>query len=221
MQTALRDTGWHNYSLFCREDGLAFGYFETDAESFEEACGRMDALDVNRKWQEAMGKYTPANTSPIDHAKELRHFLYLGSDRVTSRGRPVTSSLAKPSTWTPQRYTGGGSRMKSGMKPVGFNLHFKPNNLAQVIRLHEYLDSGLVAGVSECGIENLSLFCREDGLTFGYFETVLDGLQHATQNLNQSEGVVLWQREMGRYTMDGKGPLDGGCEVLHYFYLGE
>ena len=30
MLTALRDAGWHNYSLFLRDDGLLVGYFVTD-----------------------------------------------------------------------------------------------------------------------------------------------------------------------------------------------
>jgi L-rhamnose mutarotase len=30
MQEALSRTGWHNYSLFLREDGLLVGYLETD-----------------------------------------------------------------------------------------------------------------------------------------------------------------------------------------------
>ena len=30
MQAALRETGWGNYSLFLREDGLLIGYLETD-----------------------------------------------------------------------------------------------------------------------------------------------------------------------------------------------
>ena len=29
MLDALRRTGWHNYSLFMRDDGLLFGYLET------------------------------------------------------------------------------------------------------------------------------------------------------------------------------------------------
>ena len=29
MLAALSETGWHNYSLFMREDGLLFGYVET------------------------------------------------------------------------------------------------------------------------------------------------------------------------------------------------
>ncbi len=35
MLEALRETGWHNYSLFMRADGLLFGYLETD--DFEQA----------------------------------------------------------------------------------------------------------------------------------------------------------------------------------------
>ena len=37
MQRALVECGWHNYSLFYRPDGLAVGYFETDAD-FATAC---------------------------------------------------------------------------------------------------------------------------------------------------------------------------------------
>ena len=80
---------------FYRPDGFAVGYFETDASGFEEAGGRMDSFDVNTVWvraccsslcflrgslkggcsqQEAMSKYTPANTSPIDAAMELQHY---------------------------------------------------------------------------------------------------------------------------------------------------
>ena len=29
MCEAIKRTGWHNYSLFMREDGMLFGYFET------------------------------------------------------------------------------------------------------------------------------------------------------------------------------------------------
>ena len=29
MQAALRETGWNNYSLFLRSDGLLVGYLET------------------------------------------------------------------------------------------------------------------------------------------------------------------------------------------------
>jgi L-rhamnose mutarotase len=44
MLNALRETGWTNYSLFLRPDGLLVGYLET--EDFERARQRMAELDV-------------------------------------------------------------------------------------------------------------------------------------------------------------------------------
>jgi L-rhamnose mutarotase len=56
MLEALRRTGWHNYSLFMRDDGLLFGYFETP-ESFQAALAGMSKEEINRKWQEFMAPY--------------------------------------------------------------------------------------------------------------------------------------------------------------------
>ncbi len=55
MQEALRKTGWENYSLFLRDDGLLIGYLET--EDFPAAREAMGALDVNRRWQEEMADF--------------------------------------------------------------------------------------------------------------------------------------------------------------------
>ena len=55
MLGALRDTGWTNYSLFLREDGLLVGYLETD--DFERAKAGMEARDVNARWQAEMGEF--------------------------------------------------------------------------------------------------------------------------------------------------------------------
>ncbi len=46
MLDALRRTGWHNYSIFAREDGLLFGYFETP-DSFQAALDGMAHEDIN------------------------------------------------------------------------------------------------------------------------------------------------------------------------------
>jgi L-rhamnose mutarotase len=56
MLEALRKTGWHHYSLFMREDGLLFGYFETP-ESFQAALAGMGKQEINAKWQEFMAPY--------------------------------------------------------------------------------------------------------------------------------------------------------------------
>jgi L-rhamnose mutarotase len=55
MQDALRRTGWGNYSLFLRDDGLLIGYLET--EDFEAAQRAMDATEVNARWQAEMGGF--------------------------------------------------------------------------------------------------------------------------------------------------------------------
>ena len=59
MLNALRRTGWHNYSLFMREDGLLFGYFETP-ENFQAALAGMAKEEINAKWQEFMAPYFEA-----------------------------------------------------------------------------------------------------------------------------------------------------------------
>ena len=56
MLEALRRTGWHNYSLFMRDDGLLFGYFETP-DSFQAALAGMSAAEVNQRWQDFMAPY--------------------------------------------------------------------------------------------------------------------------------------------------------------------
>jgi L-rhamnose mutarotase len=55
MLEALRDTGWRNYSLFLRADGLLIGYVE--AESLAGAQAAMAATEVNRRWQAEMARY--------------------------------------------------------------------------------------------------------------------------------------------------------------------
>lgn len=59
MLAALRRTGWRNYSLFLRDDGLLFGYFEAE-ESFQASLDGMAREEINLKWQEYMGPYFEA-----------------------------------------------------------------------------------------------------------------------------------------------------------------
>jgi L-rhamnose mutarotase len=55
MLAALRETGWRNYSLFLRDDGLLVGYLETD--DFQAALDGMDRTDVNARWQAEMAPF--------------------------------------------------------------------------------------------------------------------------------------------------------------------
>ncbi len=52
MLRALRDTGWHNYSLHLRDDGLLVGYVECDDLAAAQAA--MAATEVNARWQAEM-----------------------------------------------------------------------------------------------------------------------------------------------------------------------
>ena len=55
MLEALRRTGWTNYSLFLRPDGLLVGYFETP--NFQAALDGMAATEVNARWQAEMAPF--------------------------------------------------------------------------------------------------------------------------------------------------------------------
>ncbi len=56
MLRALHETGWHNYSLFLRTDGLLIGYVETPT-SIAEAQAAMARTEVNGRWQAEMSEF--------------------------------------------------------------------------------------------------------------------------------------------------------------------
>ncbi|MDZ5619709.1 L-rhamnose mutarotase [Nocardioides bizhenqiangii] len=55
MLAALAETGWRNYSLFLREDGLLVGYVESD--DLAAARAAMGRTEVNTRWQAEMAAY--------------------------------------------------------------------------------------------------------------------------------------------------------------------
>ena len=76
MQQALQETGWKNYSLFLRPDGLLIGYLET--EDFEASKQGMAAKEINARWQREMSPYFAdpegvANGSAFTSVKEVFH----------------------------------------------------------------------------------------------------------------------------------------------------
>jgi L-rhamnose mutarotase len=56
MLAALSRQGWHNYSLFLRENGQLFGYVEV-AESVAASVQGMAGEEINTKWQEMMAPF--------------------------------------------------------------------------------------------------------------------------------------------------------------------
>lgn len=77
MRQALSDTGWHNYSLFLRDDGLLVGYLET--EDFEAARAAMAATEVNARWQAEMGPFFMSleGANPDDAMRPLTEVFHL------------------------------------------------------------------------------------------------------------------------------------------------
>ncbi len=55
MLEALRETGWTNYSLFLRDDGLLVGYLETP--DFQAALDGMAKREINERWQRDMAPF--------------------------------------------------------------------------------------------------------------------------------------------------------------------
>jgi L-rhamnose mutarotase len=55
MLDALAETGWRNYSLFLRDDGLLVGYVESDDLTAAQAA--MARTEVNARWQAEMAPF--------------------------------------------------------------------------------------------------------------------------------------------------------------------
>ena len=55
MLQALSACGFRNYSLFLREDGMVFGYLESDDLAAANAC--MAQQEVNTRWQAEMAPF--------------------------------------------------------------------------------------------------------------------------------------------------------------------
>ncbi|HMF79698.1 MAG TPA: L-rhamnose mutarotase [Bryobacteraceae bacterium] len=77
MRQALRETGWGNYSLFLRPDGLLVGYVET--EDFERARDEMAKREVNARWQREMAEFfmNPPGVAPDRAMSPLEEVFHL------------------------------------------------------------------------------------------------------------------------------------------------
>lgn len=77
MLDALRRTGWKNYSIFLRPDGLLVGYLEAD--DFEACCARMKDEPINERWQNEMTPFFESLTSggADDNMRPLEEIFHL------------------------------------------------------------------------------------------------------------------------------------------------
>lgn len=110
MLEALRDTGWRDYRLFLRDDGLLVGILETD--DYAAARRGMAATEVNARWQAAMSgrpvhgptknaqASAPTTGSTVGATKCLR---LIGSRRSTSTHTFTMANTASSSDVVPPR----------------------------------------------------------------------------------------------------------------------
>ena len=77
MLQALHETGWHNYSIFLRSDGLFVGYFETP--DYKAALAGMEKREVNARWQAEMKEFFEAldGKRPDESFQRLEQVFFL------------------------------------------------------------------------------------------------------------------------------------------------
>jgi L-rhamnose mutarotase len=76
MLAALKDSGWHNYSLFVRDDGLLVGYVEAD--DLAAAQQAMAETEVNARWQAEMAEFfTGLDSAPDERLLLLEEVFHL------------------------------------------------------------------------------------------------------------------------------------------------
>jgi L-rhamnose mutarotase len=92
MLAALQDTGWRDYSLYLRDDGLLVGVLET--EDFDAIRAAMEARDVNARWQAEMAPFFAdlRGRRPDEGMQVLQEIFNLEGalDRVAHKGGPTS-----------------------------------------------------------------------------------------------------------------------------------
>ena len=83
MRDALSATGWRNYSLFLRDDGLLVGYLETD--DYAAAQEAMTRTAVNPRWQAEMSEFFVDDGNPDEGFRVLDEVFHL-EDQLRAAG---------------------------------------------------------------------------------------------------------------------------------------
>ena len=84
MLRALAETGWRNYSLFLRGDGLLVGYVEAD--DLQASLEAMAATDVNARWQAEMAPFFAGLEGAPDEGLVLLEEVFHLEDQLRRQG---------------------------------------------------------------------------------------------------------------------------------------
>jgi len=80
---------------------------------------------------------------------------------------------------------------------VCFQLHVRPERIAEYRERHRTVWPEMLDALSEAGWSNYSLFLRPDGLLIGYLET--EDFEAATAAMDATDVNTRWQAEMAPF----------------------
>ena len=106
------------------------------------------------------------------------------------------------------------------MKRIGFLLKVRPEKMEEYKDFHKHVWPDMCEALTKTGWNNYSIFMREDGLLFGYFETP-ESLQAAQQGMSKEEVNDRWQTMMAPFfeNLGGAHPDEGMVELEEIFHL--
>ena len=93
MLTALRDTGWQDYQLFLRDDGLLVGTLVTDDLAAAQAA--METTAVNARWQADMAPFFDLPDGRPDRGMHVLDLVFDLDAQLQAAGEPTTSPLGE------------------------------------------------------------------------------------------------------------------------------
>jgi L-rhamnose mutarotase len=99
MLRALHDTGWHDYSLFLRDDGLLVGYLVT--EDLAAARAGMARTDVNARWQAEMAEFFEELDLPPDEGFWQLDEVFHLEDQLAALDPAPLPDLSEPTAQDP------------------------------------------------------------------------------------------------------------------------
>ena len=83
------------------------------------------------------------------------------------------------------------------MERVCFQLHVRPERIAEYRERHRTVWPEMLDALSKAGWSNYSIFLRPDGLLIGYLET--EDFEAATAAMDDTDVNTRWQAEMAPF----------------------
>ena len=91
MLRALRDTGWSDYQLFLRDDGLVVGTLVTDDLAAAQAA--MEETAANARWQADMAPFFELPDGRPDRSARPLDLIFDLGDQLAAAGDEPTTSI--------------------------------------------------------------------------------------------------------------------------------